>query len=209
MCSVFGTECSETWNLKRLKQYLFRCDSVMTISRKLSVFLKALCTILGCIVFLFSLIFPFYYARLVVTPPSGENYFWSYKSEASSIFGQYNYWLSDYWFSLQSAWGLEIPWILMSMFTIQLLTLALGLVSIRIDRRCLFFAPVLLSSIVAVLMIYSGEIFGHPIVHPLHAVSIGYQVGYYVVFPSLAMFLSAFILNEVIKKQQTKDSRSV
>jgi len=36
-----------------------------------------------------------------------------------------------------------------------------------------------------------------------------YQSGYYLVFPSMALFLSASILNEVTKKQQTKDSISV
>jgi len=173
----------------------------MTISRKPIVILKTLCTILGCLLFLSSLIFPFYHEFLTVAAPASEFCFWSYKYEVSWTFGHDSYWLIDYWHSLQSEYGLETSWILGAMFTIQLLTLALGLVSIRFNRRSLLFPPVLLSSVVAMLMTHIGEIFGHPPhIGILHAISPEFQVGYYLVFPSLALFLSAFILNEVTKK---------
>jgi len=153
------------------------------------------------------LVFPFYHEVLAVeiAPISpSENYFWSYKSESSGILGHDNYWLPDYWFSLRSAFGLETSWMLIAMFTIQLLTLALGLVSIRFNRRSLLFSPVLLTFVVAVLMTYTGKIFGHPPYRPLlHAISPEYQLGYYLVYPSLAMFLFAFLLNAVTRKIQT------
>jgi hypothetical protein len=175
------------------------------------IVLKKVLVILGCLSFLFSLMFPFYHESMVaiVVPASrSEICFWSYKIESSYLGGQYDYWLSDYWFSLQSAWGLETSWILVSTFTIQLLTLALGLVPIRINRRTLFFAPVLLTSTIAVLMTGTGKILEHPIVPMLQAFSAGYQLGYYLVYPSIAMFLFAFLLNEVTKMRQTT-SRSI
>jgi hypothetical protein len=59
----------------------------------------------------------------------------------------------------------------------------------------LSFAPVLLSLLTIALMVCTcmvEEIYRG-----------GYQLGFYLVFPSLALFLSAFILNEVTKKATT------
>jgi hypothetical protein len=197
--------CSETWNLKRLKQYLFRCDSVMTISRKLGVFLKALPTILGCLVFLFSIILPFYYRLPITHGGPVWTYYWSFKAVArgwpGAIFGQalvFPHWFFDYWFS-ENVFSLGNSWIPLAMFIVQALALAFGIASIHFKRRSMLAAPVCLSVAVLALMLYTSEILPYG----------DYQLGYYLVFPSLALFLSAFILNEVTKKQQTKDSRSV
>jgi hypothetical protein len=118
-------------------------------------------------------------------------YHFSYALSQSSS----RYWFSDYWFSSLPFVGLSIPWILISMFAVQLLTLVLGLASIRFDRRDLLLPPFLLSSTVAVLMTYTGE----RISGDVEAISGQYQVGYYLVYPSIAMFLFALLLNEVTK----------
>ena len=89
----------------------------------------------------------------------------------------------------------------LAMFIFQALVLAFGIASIHFKRRVMLAAPVCLSVAVLGLMLYTGEILGYS--------NEDYQLGYYLVFPSLALFLSAFILNEVTKKQQTKDSVSV
>lgn len=75
----------------------------------------------------------------------------------------------------------------------------LRLVSIRFDRRNLFFAPVLLSLVVVVLMTYTGrKISGDSLIIPT-----GYQLGYYLVYLFVVIFLFAFLLNEATKKGQT------
>jgi len=114
------------------------------------------------------------------------------------------YWFSDYWFSSGFP-GLGIPWAFISMFMVQLLTLAAGLVSARFCRRNLLLFPFLLSSAVAVLMTYEGEkISGDA---PAGALSGGYRVGYYLVFPSLAMFLFAFLLDEGTKNREREQKK--
>jgi hypothetical protein len=79
------------------------------------------------------------------------------------------------------------------MFGFQLLALILGLFSIRFSRRTLLLAPILSSLAVVGLMTYAGEkISGDSL-----ALSGGYQQGYYLVYVAIAMFLFAFLLNEV------------
>jgi small basic protein len=84
------------------------------------------------------------------------------------------------------------------MFAVQLLTLALGLVSIRFDRRNLLLTPFLFSLVVAVLMTYVGQRISGDVL----AISTVYQVGYYLVYPSIATFLFAFLLREVTRKRE-------
>jgi len=178
---------------------------VLTIPRKPFASLKALLTILGCLVFLFSIILPFYYASIPNLDGAEYVYYWSFKADYRggfftltvwvivNHFWFFNYWFSDI-FSIR-----QVSLIALAMFTIQALVLAFGIASIQFKRRIMLAAPVCLSIVVLALMLYIGEILSYGI----------YQLGYYLVFPSLALFLSAFILNEVTKKQQTKDSISL
>lgn len=165
-------------------------------------------TVLGCLFFLFSLILPFYYARWTsaLLPLGGgdwSTYYWSYKADEHSVTALSQlrvsqFWFSDYWLE-NYEFVFDVQSILLPMFLVQLLTLALGLVSIRFERRNLLLPPFLLSLVVAALMTYAGErISGDTL-----AISTEYQVGYYLVYPAIATFLSAFLLNEVTKKQQT------
>jgi hypothetical protein len=135
-----------------------------------------------------------------------STYYWSYGSDyhysINFHFGSSQYWFSNYWFSPYLDVGLRIPWILVSMFTIQALTLLFGVASMIFNRRILSFAPVLLSLLTIALMVYTDMIeeiyFGE------------YQLGYYLVYPSVAMFIFAFLLNEVTKKMQaTKPAKQI
>jgi hypothetical protein len=110
------------------------------------------------------------------------------------------YWFFNYWFS-ENWVSLAVSWIPLAMFIVQALVLAFGIASIHSKRTVMLAAPVCLSVVVLALMLYIGETL------PYRDSFEEYQLGYYLVFPSLALFLSAFILNEVAKKQQTPDSR--
>lgn len=173
----------------------------MTIPRRVFVFLKVLPTILGCLVFLFWIILPFYYVRGRSLAGTIDFTYWSFKADYygwSQGFSVYDHFLfSDYWF--RNVFSLEISLITLAMFIVQVLVLTFGIASIHFKRRVMLATPVCLSVVVLALMLYIGEILPYG----------EYQLGHYLVFPSLALFLSAFILNEVTKKQQTKDSISV
>jgi hypothetical protein len=169
----------------------------LTIPRKVFVFLKVLATILGCLVFLFSIILPFYYVRGLGLDSEDITY-WSFKADYVWTFPPSHHLLFfDYWFGTYFSLGISLT--TLSMFIVQALVLALGIASIHFKRRAMLAAPVCLSVAVTALMLYIGEILPYGV----------YQLGYYLVFPSLALFFSAFTLNEVTKKQQTKDSISV
>lgn len=148
--------------------------------------------VIGCLVFLFSVISPFF----VVWAPLGgiRNYYWSYRRDSYGMFQQAprQFWFSNNWETTISA---TMSWALISMFIIQVLTLVFGVGSVFFNRIILSFAPVLLCLGVLGLMIYTGQTLGDKVG--------GYQQGYYGIFPSLALFMFAFILNEVTKKQQT------
>jgi hypothetical protein len=178
----------------------------LTIPRKLFAFLKALPTILGCIVFLFSIILPFCYIDNFPAFSTGGpfwTYIWSFKAvDYHAMVGLHviPYWFFNYWFS-ENWVSLAVPWIPLTIFAVQVLVLAFGITSIHFKRRVMLAATVCLSVAVIALMLYIGKIL------PYRDSSEEYQLGYYLVFPSLALFLSAFILNEATKKQQTPDSR--
>lgn len=146
--------------------------------------------VIGCLVFFFSVISPFFLFRTVLYPTS--NYYWSYRRDFYSILGQTQYWFSNNWES--TGWA-TMSWALVSMFIIQVLTLVFAVGSVFFNRRILSFAPVLLCLGVLGLMIYTEQ--------TISGVLGEYQQGYYLIFPSLALFTFAFILNEVTKKQQT------
>jgi hypothetical protein len=158
--------------------------------------LKRICAAFGCLLFLISFISPFYTINMITLAGGSSTYYWSYESDYHyaiiAHFGSSQHWFCDYWFSPYLDVGLRIPWILVSMFTIQALTLLFGVVSIIFTRRMLSFAPVLLSLLTIALMVCTGIIeeiyFGE------------YQVGFYLIFPSLVLFLSAFVLDELARR---------
>jgi hypothetical protein len=157
--------------------------------------------ILGCLLFLFSVIYPLYYNMFITLAGGGSTYYWSYELTMKwfviVVLHSEQYWFSNYWFSSYGAVGFGLPWIFISMFALQVLTLIFGVASVIFDRRIVSFAPVLFSLAVMALMIYTGEILTE------HAFYGEYQLGYYLIYPSFIVFLSAFVLNEVIKKKQT------
>jgi hypothetical protein len=164
--------------------------------------LRKVLAILGCLLFVFSFIYPLYYAEFITLAGGGSTYYWSYKVDyriiITVVFHQDQYWFSNYWFSSYGWIGLGIPWILISLFTVQVLTLVFGIASIIFKRRILSFTPVLLSLTAIALVIYIGMI----------VAGIGiywwqYQLGYYLIYPSAILFMSAFALNEVTNKRQT------
>ena len=167
--------------------------------------LKRICVVLGCLLFLISFISPFYHDRVLTLYGRESTYYWSYEYDyhysVELHVGSSQQWFSDYWFNTYLPAGLRIPWILVPMFTIQVLTLLFGVASFIFNRRILSFAPFLLSLLTIALMVYTSMM---PSGYPEEAYSGEYELGFYLVLPSLVLFLSAFVLNEMTKKRQTR-----
>jgi hypothetical protein len=161
-------------------------------------------TILGCLFFLFSLILPFYSTTLVTLGGSeGPTYYRSFEAD-SHISGPLSfhphvattqYWFFDYW--LNHFPTLNLGRTLMLMFVIQALTLFSCIAYFFEDRRVLPIASILLCSAVIALMIYTSITFLRP------SYLFGdYEQGYYLIYPSLVMFVLAFMRNEITTRGQ-------
>jgi ABC-type multidrug transport system fused ATPase/permease subunit len=204
------------WN-----NYIFKVPTNISLTIRMSDFRKTssghsatnalgkTLTVFGCLLFLFSFIFPFCYALLsfpLGPSESWSTYYWSYSVDSRNVYTTAasvvaHYWYFDYWFNQSyGPVGFGMPWILISLFTVQALTLMFGVLFIVCNRRILSFEPIMLSIATVALMTYTGWVVsGDALV-----LSFQYQLGYYVVYPAIAMFLFAFLLNEVtkIEKQQ-------
>jgi hypothetical protein len=139
-----------------------------------------------------------------LTVPGGKasSYYWSYEYDYHVVAdlmgsGSIHQWFFDYWFTPDLSVGPRIPWTLISLFTVQVLTLVFGVAFIVFNRRTLSFEPIMLSIVVLVLMAFTAKVLSR------NYYSNQYQLGYYLVYPSVALFVCAFALNEVVKKRQT------
>jgi hypothetical protein len=102
--------------------------------------------------------------------------------------------------------GPWIPWVLVSMFALQLLTLATAIASIFFDRRVLTLGAVITCLVIIGLMSYVSLNLPQS-----YTFFYSYELGFWLAISSLVMFQSAFILSLVVKKRQTihpKDSSS-
>jgi hypothetical protein len=174
--------------------------------------LRKLLAILGCLLFVFSFFYPFYRVGVGGFGGFSSKELWSFKYDVQYWVGmipqpppenfpnKLQLWFSNYWFNSYGFLGLGIPWILISLFTVQVLTLIFGVAFIISNRRILSFEPIIFSTAALVLMTYTAKVISNG---TFLFVSFQYQLGYYFVYPSVAMFVFAFLLNEVARKRQT------
>ena len=182
------------------------------MSSKLLVngFIKKVLVILGCLLFLFSVVYPFYFMSMHSMEYWGVTY-WSYKADITEVIrtpSSSQSWFFSYWSNANTFYidGPWTSWILLAMFAIQTLALAFGCASLVTNRRIILFVPVCLSLAVLALMSYVGyrltSYYGYSSYYGF-GYGGGYQLGYYLVYPSVVLFVCAFALNEVVKKRQT------
>lgn len=175
----------------------------MMMKRKTQT-LKAL-SVLGCLLFLSSIFFPFMSAYLLDrgrgTFPGSlhQSHFWSFRSFTeyslyNVVLGTEDYWFYDYWFK-EYVPGLEF----LFMFVAQILTVFTSLASLLIKKRNLPLAPVVLCLMVIASMVYMGEISPIQRNMSLHT----YLLGYWLTFPSFSVFLTVFILNHRLERNAT------
>jgi len=162
--------------------------------------------IIGCIVFVFSILFPFYQA-LVAYSHAGIIFgnYWSFKYDTSRgwmnrIYTSPDHVLLDYWFGQNNPLGQIVALTLIATFTLQFSTIALGLASMFFKKRTLLVTPVCSSLFVLGLMAYAGKEIG----------TYGtYEQGFWFVFPSCALFLIAFLINEANKRRKQASNARV
>jgi hypothetical protein len=183
--------------------------SVLAWSTVFSV-LKAIPAILACVVFLCSMALPFYhadYSGVGLDMPVTHSLidYWSFRSFNTKItsfeggwipdqvhesIDRVDYWFSDCWFNDSSIVKPNLSRVFTTIFITQILTFAIGVASIFVRKRLLALAPVILCVIATLLMIYASNQLS-----TLTPYGSGLQLGYWLNYLSMLLFLGAFILS--------------
>jgi hypothetical protein len=156
----------------------------------------------GCLLFLCSMVFPFALVEHkftidVITPADWDTtYFWSFRSStqqfrAGILHGTVEYWFNDYW-AKEYDYRPELLTVFVIMLAAQILTLTTGAASIFFNRKIL--APVVPCLMTITLMVYIATSLEY-----WHS----YQQGYWITYPSMFLFIIAFILSVVTNRKQT------
>jgi len=152
--------------------------------------LRRVLMVLGCLLFLSSMILPFLHEdrRYIIDENLDRNTYWSFKSLTQQIrslklLQPVEYWFYDSW-TREYAYKSEFLLVFAFMFVVQLLTLVAGAASVFINKRILNLAAVILCPIVTALMVYVGTRFDYW--------TISYQQGYWLTYPSMLLFIAAF-----------------
>lgn len=159
--------------------------------------LKKIPAVIGCILFLCSMLFPFYHCIFpTMIEQSFSVYYWSYKSAVQIYwlrppFGTpqriSEYWLCDYWFGDTFMKEFGLSWVLVFMFAAQAIILGTGITSIFNFKRILALVPTIMCPIVIALMVYTNLRLSH-----LNLAMDFHQLGYWLTYPSTALFIVNF-----------------
>lgn len=176
------------------------------------VVLRKFIVLIGCLLFSCSVIFPFYSLQRTGFNVRSTTRYWSFKSFSFEVRYRFDpipedgmsrtfldYWFSDFWFHEKFITDSGHSWVFVLLFTIQISALVTRLASVLVNRKILALVPIALCSTVTTLMIYvdSG--------HSRNTTWTNYETGYWLTYPSLLMFLIAFITNLTTRKKQKKN----
>lgn len=161
--------------------------------------LKKIPAVIGCLLFLCSMLYPFYHFIFpTMTEQRFSVYYWSYKSAVQTYWLRppfatpqsiSEYWFCDYWFVDTFMNGFGLSWVLVFMFAAQIIILGTGITSIFSSKRILALVPTIMCPIVIALMVYTNLRLSH-----LNLTTDFYQLGYWSTYPSTALFIVSFLM---------------
>jgi hypothetical protein len=186
-------------------------------SKPVTINVRKVIVILGCLFFLFSMILPFYHLTYFVSGMiefQNSTYYWSFRvsQEISYSFGPIMTPHIDIWFFQPGFYHYNIPgsslsiYVLVVIFVAQLLTLITGIASVFHDRRILALAPLALCSLVIVLMTYTNTVLATTksvflARYTSQVTNSTILLGYWFTYPAIILYLSYSILSIVDKKR--------
>jgi hypothetical protein len=170
----------------------FNKDSTIHFLRKAPI-------LVGCGLFFLSMILPFYRFNLVsYIETRASILYWSFKSriEFFNLLRPHRVdpvvmseqWFHDHWFDSYASW-FGLSYLLIIMFVIQILVLVTVTISVLTRRKVIAFTPVIFCSTVTALMIFTNVI--------LQAETLAlnsYELGYWLTYPTLLLFLTNLLL---------------
>jgi hypothetical protein len=169
--------------------------------------LRRIPALLGCLLFLFSFISPFYHFTSQTQIEAHYSiYYWSFKSEVqiyelSHFAGLKQYWFFDYWLNSFSGWNLGLEWMLISMLAAQILTIASSIASVIANRRVPALAAIVSCLATTALMIYVNTR-----IYNASFYLNSYEQGYWLTYPSMFLFITASALNEMPKRNKHRST---
>ena len=167
--------------------------------------LEKVLAIAACLVFLSSLLFPFYEFRPAVLyipeyPHIYVEYMWAYKLRAEDMLHirpPEEFWFQSYWAGQTTTRYGHLQLVLPSMFAAQILTVAATLASIVWRKRIIVCLPILACLTVTMLMTSVN------IVLSTANISVdNYQIGYWLTYPSLTLFILSFLFTLKPRQRQ-------
>ena len=174
--------------------------------RRFIRFLSDVLLLSACCLFLISIVEPFLTSNLILP----RWYQLPVETEVSVTYGSYKavvyvdnfherFFFNDYWFGNYEGFSIvimDIPMFLIIMFTTQILTIALGLLSLGLRKEMTRLISFILSAIVILLMYKTCTDLNDGFF------SAKFEAGYWLTYPSLILFLLASILSLLSHKRQ-------
>jgi hypothetical protein len=177
-------------------------------------FLSDILLLSACCLFIISVFQPFLvgYSGIFVSgqkPPQPVIYpptyhYWSFQEQDFRFGTNKTYAFSRYWFVHDQkllAQFTQAPKLLLDMFVVQILTIALGLLSLSFRKEWMALIPFVSSAIVILLMVSVYNELARWFSQR------DYEMGYWLVFPSMLLFLVAFITILLAGKTRTGGRR--
>jgi len=185
---------------------------------------RMLVALIGFLLSFLSLISPFCKTTILIAigPPGATvtNYYWAFKWEVHISSNYLNpaslmeYWFCGFWQGAFSNYFHSVSIVPVSLFIFQVLTVAFSIVSVFVKNRILSYLPIALSSYTLALMVIVSNLLFQEMIPP-HTNIFGipnfgeYQLGYYLLYPSIALFITAFLLNEWVKREQSNIPKQI
>jgi hypothetical protein len=180
---------------------------------RLVMFLSDFLLLSACCLFVISMGKPFlknsseYVCTAIIDVPESPyckplpSYYWSFQAfhSINNKITQFN----SYWFSNLDEIPMsetQAPTLLIAIIMAQILTVASGLLSLGLRKRWIRLVPFVSSATVMSLMFFThNELAKYAIIN--------YEIGYWLVYPSMLLFLLAFMMNSLAGKRRTTDGK--
>jgi hypothetical protein len=129
-------------------------------------------------------------------------YYWSFQVFHNATNNMVQF--SSYWFGSFAdlpTFRAQVPTLLIVMFLMQILTVAVGLLSLGLRKMWIRLVPLVSSAPVVLLMV---SVYNE--LAKWFSYGLDYEIGYWLVYPSMLLFLLAFITSLVARKEKPKSS---
>jgi len=161
--------------------------------------LRRMLLLLGCLLFSWSVVVPLYnYTPMTMIESHYSILYWSFKVEIRrygflTLEGVTQKWFFDYWFGDSYRNFSGSSWLFLAMFVTQIVTLAMGIVLVFNAKKTIAAVQAAACLTTMLLMGYQNILLSGS-----NVIVYSYQLGYWLTYPSLVLFIINFVLTLVL-----------